>query len=135
MEKVQKKVQKRLANNLISHHGCGLYRLDGSNILITKDFPCSTPIKNCFWMKAKDATNIIRTRSKMANNIARSNLFKKNYLRMKSSPITSYSSDESSYSDAEFSDEASESSNTNISLPSGSSYTNLVIDTDETTPE
>ena len=40
------KMQKKLDNNFISYHGCGLYRMDGSNVLITKDFPCSTPIKN-----------------------------------------------------------------------------------------
>ena len=40
------KMQKKLDNNFISYHRCGLYRMDGSNVLITKDFPCSTPIKN-----------------------------------------------------------------------------------------
>ena len=121
------KVKKRLSNNFISYHGCGIYRLDGSNVLVTKDFPCSTPIKNCFWMKAKDATNIIRTRSRRADQIYEKQLYKNYYLRLQSTPATSFSSDESSYSDTDFSDLAS--------LTSDEESDKLTIDTKETTSD
>ena len=62
------KLHKRLSTNFVSYHGCGIFRLDGSNVLITKNFPCLSPIKNCFWMKVEDAVNIIRTRSRTHKN-------------------------------------------------------------------
>ena len=119
------KLHKRLSNNFISYHGCGIYRLDGSNVLVTKDFPCSTPIRDCFWMKAEDAANIIRTRSTRADQIIEKQLYKNYYLRL-STKDTSYSSDESSYSDTCFSDEASSTSDEE------SKNSKLIIDIKET---
>ena len=122
------RLQKRLGNNLISYHGCGIYRLDGSNVLVTKDFPFSMPIKNCFWMKAEDAVNIIRTRSTRADQIIEKQIHKNFYLKSLSIPTTSYSSDESSYSDTCFSDEPSSTSEE-------SEYGKLIVDTKETTTD
>ena len=121
------KVQKKLGNDFISYHGCGMYRLDGSNVLVTKDFPCSTPTRNCFCMKAEDAANIIRTRSRRADQIIEKQAFKNYYLRLQSPITSSYSSDESSYSDTEFSDVASSTSDEE------SDNSKLTIDTKETT--
>ena len=93
------KLQKKIGTNFISYHGCGAYRLDGSNILITNDMPCSNPIKDCFWMKAKDARNHIRTRSASNNNIMTNPHYKRWYLESQTREHTSYSTDESDSSD------------------------------------
>ena len=90
MEKMQKKL-----DNFISYHGCRLYRMDGSNVLITKDFPCSTPIKNCFWMKPEHTTHSIRTRGRRADEIMEKPLYKNFYYKSNKIPM-SYSSDENS---------------------------------------
>ena len=98
------KLQKKIGNNFISFHGCGVYRLDGSNILITNDIPCPNPIKECFWMKAKDATNRIRTRSACNNNIMTNPHYKRWYFESQTKEHTSYSTDESSTDESEYSD-------------------------------
>ena len=98
------KLQKKLDTNFISYHGCGVYRLDGSNVLITNDIPCSNPIKDCFWMNAKDATNHIRTRSATSTNTLTNPHYKRWYLEAKTREHTSYSTDESSTDESEYSD-------------------------------
>ena len=98
------KLQKKLDTNFISYHGCGVYRLDGSNVLITNDIPCSNPIKNCFWMKAKDARNHIRTRSAFNNNIMTNPHYKRRYFESQTREHTSYSTDESSTDESGYSD-------------------------------
>ena len=93
------KLQKKIGSNFISYHGCGAYRLDGSNVLITNDIPCSNPIKDCFWMKAKDARNHIRTRSASSKNIMTNPHYKRWYFESQTREHTSYSTDESDSSD------------------------------------
>ena len=121
------KVQKRLETNFISYHGCGIYRLDGSNVLITKDFPCSNPFSRCFWMDARDATNIIVTRSKNKKRITK-NPYHKNYYFKLDAAIRNYNS---YYSDSESTNSESTDDMSNISSVSNLSYQNLVIDTDQ----
>ena len=98
------KLQKKLDTNFISYHGCGVYRLDGSNVLITNDISCSNPIKDCFWMKAKDATNHIRTRSATNTNTLTNPHYKRWYLEAQTREHTSYSTDESSTDESGYSD-------------------------------
>ena len=98
------KLQKKLDTNFISYHGCGIYRLDGSNVLVTNGIPCSKPIKDCFWMQAKDATNHIRTRSRQINNTLTNPNYKRWYFESLTKEHTSYSTDESSTDESEYSD-------------------------------
>ena len=95
---------KNLQSDFIKFHGCGAYRRDGTNVLSTKKNPCSNPINACFWMKARDVINKVRTRkSQLYDNILFSNSVKKQYYnelhRRKQTQY--YSTDESSYSDSD----------------------------------
>ena len=72
---------KNLQSDFIKFHGCGAYRRDGTNVLSTKKNPCSNPINACFWMKARDVINKVRTRkSQLYDNILFSNSVKKTIL-------------------------------------------------------
>ena len=132
------KLQKKLGTNFISYHGCGVYRLDGSNVLITNGVPCFYPIKDCFWMNAKDATNRIRTRSADNNNIMTNPNYKRRYFNSLTKEHTSYSTDESSTSESGYSDNypsSDEDSNTDkltIDMKEDSNTDKLTIDMKET---
>ena len=117
------KIQKQLENNFVSYHGCGIYRLDGSNILITKDFPCSNPFSKCFWMNPIDAKNIIVTRNKNKERIQRNPYYKNYYFKIDAA-IRSYNS---YYSDSESTDSNSTEMSSNISDVSDVSYQSLII--------
>ena len=121
------RVQKQLSNNFISYHGCGIYRLDGTNVLATKDFKCSTPISKCFWMKPIDTRNIIVTRSRNKNRITKNQYYKNYYFKI-DSDIRYFNS---YYSDSESTNSESTDDMSNVSSVSNLSYQNLVIDTDQ----
>ena len=113
------KVQKKLATDFISYHGCGLYKLDGSNVLIADGASCTQPIKDCFWMNAKDAKNCIMTRSRILKNATRFKHYKRWYFESLTKEHTSYSTDESSTDDSGYypsSDEESTTSKLTIDI-------------------
>ena len=126
------KLQQKLDTNFISYHGCGVYRLDGSNVLITNNIPCSNPIKNCFWMKAKDATNHIRTRSACNNSIMTHPSYKRRYFESQTKEHTSYSTDESSTDESGYSDNYPSSDEDSKSSDEDSKTGKLTIDIKET---
>ena len=73
---------KNLQNDFIRYHGCGVYRIDGTNVLCTKRNPCSNPINACFWMKANDAVPNVRTRySELTDGVFQSIAFKNRYFK------------------------------------------------------
>ena len=43
-----------LQDGFIRYHGCGIYRRDGRNVLVTKRGPCYKPTNACFWMLDED---------------------------------------------------------------------------------
>ena len=55
---------KRIENNFVFYHGCGMYHLDGSNILIRKGQSCILPTKKCFWKRPNYINKKIYTRSR-----------------------------------------------------------------------
>ena len=113
------KVQKKLDTDFISYHGCGLYKLDGSNVLIANGAQCSHPIKNCFWMNAEDAKNRVETRSKLLCNATRFKHYERWYFESLSKKHKSYSTDESSTDDSGYypsSDEESTTSKLTIDI-------------------
>ena len=59
---------KNLQGGFIKYHGCGLYRRDGTNILVMKKRLCKFPITNCFWMDSVNIKSQIRTRFRECNN-------------------------------------------------------------------
>ena len=66
----------KLEDGFIKFHGCGLYTRDGTNILVTKNRPCKSPINQCFWINASNVKSKIRTRFNELND---SICFKSNY--------------------------------------------------------
>ena len=42
------KIVENLQDGFIKYHGCGIYRKDGTNVLITKKRLCYKPINACF---------------------------------------------------------------------------------------
>ena len=63
-----KNIVKNLQDGFIKYHGCGVYRTDGTNVLITKKRPCFNPTNACFWMLASDINKKVRTRNNEAND-------------------------------------------------------------------
>ena len=73
---------KNLQTDFIKYHGCGVYRIDGTNVLCTKKNPCSKPINACFWMNGNDTVHNVRTRySELTDGIQQSIAFKNRYFK------------------------------------------------------
>ena len=97
-----KRSYKKLQDSFIKFHGCGVYRKDGTNVLVTNKRPCFNPINDCFWMKIEDTTNKVRTRKTEHNeNIFISNYLKSQYRTELSTKHESYSTDSDSDSDTD----------------------------------
>ena len=99
-----KNIVKNLQDGFIKYHGCGAYRRDGTNVLITKKRPCNNPINACFWMLGKDVIKKVRTRNKEFNEIVYySQSLKNQYQRelIKRKQYQYYSTDEDSDTDTD----------------------------------
>ena len=59
----------KINDGFVKFHGCGIYRRDGTNILVTKKRPCKFPINQCFWMNPSDVNSKIRTRFRELNDL------------------------------------------------------------------
>ena len=57
------KIVKNLQDGFIKYHGCGIYRRDGTNVLITKKRLCYKPTNACFWILGNDVNKKVRTRN------------------------------------------------------------------------
>ena len=62
-----KKSVKNLQDGFIKYHGCGIYRRDGTNVLVTKRKRCYKPTNACFWMSSEDVEKKVRTRNRELN--------------------------------------------------------------------
>ena len=62
-----KKSVKNLQDGFIRYHGCGIYRRDGTNVLVTKRRACHKPTNACFWMLSEDVEKKVRTRNRELN--------------------------------------------------------------------
>ena len=96
---------KNLQTDFIKYHGCGVYRIDGTNVLCTKRNPCSKPINACFWMKGNDTVHNVRTRySELTDGVLQSIAFKNRYFKnvQKQKELQYFSSDDSElYTDSD----------------------------------
>ena len=85
---------KNLQDGFIKYHGCGLYRRDGTNILVTNKRPCKFPITNCFWMDSANVKRQIRTRFRKCNDeIILHSIYKTQYQKEAKTNHESYSSE------------------------------------------
>ena len=92
----------KIENDFIKFHGCGIYRRDGTKVLVTKKRPCNFPIKQCFWMKPSDIKSKIRTRNSELNDLVcfKTNL-KTQYKNESKSNHEYYSTEEESNTDSD----------------------------------
>ena len=111
----------KLNDGFVKFHGCGIYRRDGTNILVTKKRPCKFPINQCFWMNPSDVNSKIRTRFSELNDLVinKSN-YKTQYKNESKNNHECYSTEEESNTD----------SNTESDTESESGYASdrLIID-------
>ena len=96
-----KKNVKNLQDGFIRYHGCGIYRRDGTNVLVTKRRPCYKTTSACFWMLDEDVEKNVRTRNRESNErIYHSQSLKKQYqaelIKRKQHEYYSTESDDSS---------------------------------------
>ena len=85
---------KNLQDGFIKLHGYGIYRRDGTNILVTKKRPCDKPINSCFWMNTSNIKSQIRTRQREYNDIIyHCDKYKTQYKNEYKTNHESYSSD------------------------------------------
>ena len=91
----------KLNDGFVKFHGCGIYRRDGTNILVTKKRPCKFPINQCFWMNPSDIKSKIRTRFRELNDLVinKSN-YKTQYKNESKNNHECYSTEEESNTDS-----------------------------------
>ena len=91
----------KLNDGFIKYHVCGLYRRDGTNILVTKNRSCKTPMNQCFWMNALNVKSKIRTRFKeLHDSICLKSNYKTQYKNEAKNNHESYSSEYESNTDS-----------------------------------
>ena len=114
----------KLNDGFIKYHGCSLYRRDRTNILVTKNRSCKTPINQCFWMNALNIKSKIRTRyNELHDSICFKNNYKTQFKNEAKNNHESYSSEYESNTDSNT--ESDTESNTD---ETGYSSDRLIID-------
>ena len=108
-----------MQDGFIKYHGCGIYHRDGSNVLVTKQRPCSRPTNACFWMQSEHVHKKVCTQKKEYNaTVYRTNHLKKQYhseLKKQNPNITFYSTDDETMSDSDSDSDSDSNTNSNIS--------------------
>ena len=101
----------KINDGFVKFHGCGIYRRDGTNILITKKRPCKFPINQCFWMNPSDVNSKIRTRFRELNDLViNKNHYKTQYKNEAKNNHECYSTEEESNTESDTESETGYSS-------------------------
>ena len=125
-----KKSVKNLQDGFIKFHGCGIYRRDGTNVLVSKKGPCDNPINACFWMLDEDVIKKVRTRNREYNErIYYSQSLKNQYQKelIKRKQYQYYSTDEDSDTDTDTDTESNDSTKLVIDIENSINKINETI--------